>query len=186
MKFLLVPLGFWAMASFASAQNLLVNSDFSLSVPNNGTGNGWTGVNNDGNGGWRSTGGNPGGTYIINWDGGAGNPELYQDVTLTIGQAYRIAGDYSRGNFSSGTLPDFGVEIDGNLWEYVIPNSSSWLSFDQQFIATTTNARLTLTSERYGDNDVRVDNIVLEAVPEPATIAAMGVGIAALIRKRRR
>jgi hypothetical protein len=186
MKRMLIPLGLLAMTAGASTQNLLVNGDFSLSVPNSGFGNGWTGVNNDGAGGWRATGGNPGGSYILNWNGSSINPQLYQDVVLTVGQTYRISGDYSRGNIGSFTTLDFGVEIDGNLWEYDIPNSTTWLSFSNEFVATTTNARLLLTGERYGDDDPRVDNMVLEAVvPEPTTIAAVGLGFVALLRKRR-
>lgn len=187
MKRTLIPFGLLALTAGANGQNLLINGDFSLFVPNSGYGNGWTGVNNDGSDGWRSSGGNPGGTYIINWDGGAGNPQLYQDVVLTIGQTYRVSGDYSRGNIAFGGNPDFGVEIDGNVWEYVIPNSSAWLSFSNEFVATSAAARLLLTGERYGDDDPRVDNMVLEAVvPEPTATLVMALGIAALLRKHRR
>lgn len=186
MKRTLIPLGLLAIVAGADAQNLLVNGDFSLSVPNSGYGNGWTGVNNDGSGGWRSSGGNPGGTYIINWDGGSGNPQLYQDVILIIGQTYRVTGDYSRGNIAYGGNPDLGVEIDGHLWEFTIPNSSAWRSFSQEFVATATNARLMLSGERYGDDDPRVDNLVVEAiVPEPTTMTALALGIAALLRRKR-
>jgi len=186
MKRTLIPFGLLAMVAGASSQNLLVNGDFSLSVPNSGFGNGWTGVNIDGAGGWRASGGNPGGTYIINWNGSSTDPKLYQDVVLTIGQTYRVSGDYSRGNIAYGGNPDFGVEIDGHLWEYTIPNSSAWRSFSNVFVATTANARLMLTGERYGDDDPRVDNMVLEAVvPEPTTMAALAIGVASLIRRKR-
>lgn len=37
-----------------------------------------------------------------------------------------------------------------------------------------------------GSDFTRVDNVQLTAVPEPATVAAVGLGVAALIRRRRR
>lgn len=37
-----------------------------------------------------------------------------------------------------------------------------------------------------GGDFTRVDNVQLTAVPEPATMAALGLGVAALIRRRRR
>src|SRR5437016_14648689 len=87
---------FAAAASQSFAQNLLINGDFELSVPNNGSGNGWTAFNNDGAGGWRSTGGNPNGTFILNDNGNTTtNPTIEQTLSgLTVGAFYRVSGDF--------------------------------------------------------------------------------------------
>lgn len=174
-----------AIVATGSAE-FIVNGDFSLSVPSNGTGNGWTSFNIDGAGGWRSSGGLPDGTFFLNDSGGSTNPSIQQTITgLTIGQTYVISGDESVANISNGNNLDFGVEIDGHLWEYNIP-VGSWLHFSETFVASSTTVTLLLTGERHGDSDPRIDNISLMPVPEPMTLLALGAGLPALLRKRRK
>lgn len=84
------------LAMPAMAQTI-VNGNFDLEVPRTSFGNGWTGFSNDGAGGWRSSGGNPGGFFILN-DGGssASDPSISQILTdLIVGQQYEITGDYA-------------------------------------------------------------------------------------------
>jgi len=184
----LTLLGLVTLASLASAQNLLVNGDFELSVPNSGTLNGWTAGNNDGSGGWRSSGGNPNGTFILNDAGSpASNPFIEQTVTgLTVGQSYRVAVDYQRAFFSSGNgVNDFGVQADGNTWEFSILNDDSWRSATGVFVASSSSVTVRFTGERYGDTTARIDNASLEVVPEPASLVALSFGALAL-RKRRK
>jgi hypothetical protein len=178
-----------AAASQSFGQNLLTNGDLELSVPNSGTGNGWTAFNNDGAGGWRSTGGNPNGTFILNDNGNPStNPTIEQTVSgLTVGTFYRVSGDYTIGNSVQPTNFDFGVGIAGQQWEYTIP-TSGWNHFSQVFQATSTSVLLVLTGERHGDSDPRIDNIDLrlEPVPEPASLAILGFGALLALRSRRR
>jgi hypothetical protein len=186
-----LTLAFAVTATASFGQNLLFNGDFELSVPSNGTGNGWTSFNVDGAGGWRSSGGNPNGMFILNDNGnGSTNPTIQQTVSgLTIGNIYRISGDYAAGNIGGNGLADLGVEVDGNLWTFTVPGSTTpFLSFSQTFQATSSTVTVRLTGERLGDNDPRIDNIVLafEAVPEPATMAVMGLGLLAVLRRRRK
>ena len=189
MKRVLLSLsGLAALSGAGFGQNLVVNGDFSLRVPNSGTLNGWTAARNDGSGGWRSTGGNPGGTYILNDNGNTtNNPIISQDITLVIGQSYRVTGDYAAGNVGNGVDLDFGVSIDGNLWEFDVPaGTTNWASLSQIFVATSVLATLELSGERHSDRDPRVDNIVVEAVvPEPASIIAMALGALLFVRRRR-
>lgn len=170
----------------AFAQNLVANGTFDVTVPNNGTGGSWTAANNDGAGGWRSTGGNPGGTYILNDNGTTlSNPNISQALTLVIGQQYRISGQYALGNAFSANNQDLGVEIDGNLWRYTVPGSqTAWQTFSEIFTATSVNATLRLSGEWQGDSDPRVDNISVVAVPEPATLGMLAV--LPFLRRRRK
>nr|MBA2501941.1 hypothetical protein [Pyrinomonadaceae bacterium] len=82
LMILLAALAFLACADAARAVPVIVNGDFSTFVPSNGAGGGWTSANIDGNGGWRSTNGNPGGNFIINQAGQvATDPTLSQLVS---------------------------------------------------------------------------------------------------------
>ncbi len=87
LTILLAAVASFACANTARAVPIVINGDFSTLVPSNGTGGGWTSANIDGNGGWRSTNGNPGGNFIINQAGQvATDPTLSQLVSgFTVG-----------------------------------------------------------------------------------------------------
>src|SRR5690349_16007600 len=84
-----------ALVSAASAQ--VINGTFDLSVPSNGSGNGWSSIHVDGSGGWRSSGGNPDGMFILNDNGNpATDPTISQVLTgLTVGVQYVVTGDFA-------------------------------------------------------------------------------------------
>ena len=151
----------------------------------------WSWARIDGNGGWRSSGGNPGGYFIINEGGAAStDPTLWQTITgLTIGLQYSVSGDFMMAHGSPATNA-FGVQIGSNLWEYSI-TTTSWTSFFETFTATTSTVDLILTGERNGtDTDPGVDNISIQnitpPVPEPATLILLVLsGLLCVVYKRR-
>ncbi|MGP1345991.1 MAG: CARDB domain-containing protein [Phycisphaerales bacterium] len=150
----------------AASGPVVVNGDFELSVPNRGTGNGWTAQNNDGSGGWRSTNGNPGGTFILNSNGSiATDPTIWQDVSgFVVGESYVVLGDYAVGNVGAAGAPNaLAVDVDG-VTLFTGPatgSASTWVPFaTEPFVATAETMEVRLRGEVNGsDNDPRIDNV---------------------------
>jgi hypothetical protein len=179
-----------------AAAAIIVNGDFDSSVPSNGTGGGWTSLNIDSAGGWRSTGGNSGGVFILNDNGNAPDPTIMQLVTgLTAGVTYRLTGDYANEHQGTGANT-FAVDVDGvTLDKLDYPGPGVWGSFSFDITASDTDLLIAFRAEIDGsDTDYKIDNISLvdvnaETVPEPASLAIWGLGalgcaVAAHRRKR--
>lgn len=169
----------------------IVNGNFDLDVPRTSFGNGWTGSSNDGAGGWRSTGGNPGGFFILNDNGNsATDPSISQILTdLIVGQQYEITGDYANW-ITSNAGPDalsFAADIN-NVQAFAGPRGTRnvWQPFSFTFVADANTATLRLRGEINGtDNDIAVDNIAISLVPTPGSLALLG-GAGLLVGRRRR
>lgn len=181
-----------AVSQAAFAQSV-VNGDFSLEVPSNSTGNGWTGFSNDGAGGWRSSGGNPGGYFIMNDNGNsATDPSISQTINgFAPGGLYRLTGDFA--SWIIGSSPfggsSFAVDINGTqVFTGLSGTLREWRSFQVDFTAPDTGiVTIRFRAETNGtDNDFAIDNIAVAAIPSPATGAGLlGLSLLAMGRRRR-
>ena len=163
------------------AQNFIINGNFNTSVPNNGTGGNWTSFNVESIG-WSATGGNPGARFLLNASGQAGtDPTIEQIVAgLSIGQSYTVKGDYLIHVPLGNGTNSFGVLIDGSPILQIGNPGTTWTPFSVDFVATSSSHIVGFASERNGsDHSYLIDNIQLVvAVPEPATLAIIGLGVA--------
>lgn len=193
MRVFLALVGAVVLSGAAHAENLIVNGDFNLAVPNGGFANGWLASGNDSAGGWRIDGGNPDGRYIMNASGSdTTDPSIMQIVLgLTPGERYVVTGDFfltyaSSGNFFSKS---FGVRVDGDIVFEASRSEISetaWNSFSAEFIAGSTQAIVSIASERNGtDYGYSVDNITMAVIPGPASAALVGLGGIFAARRRR-
>jgi hypothetical protein len=142
---------------------------------------------------WRSSGGNPDGYAVLNNSPGV-VPTMTQTVSLTPGHLYELTWDMTSAYrcCGSGTVAGAGAAIDGHLWEFIVTDNQAWLSYNETFTASGANVDLSFSSQRNGtDTDAGIDNVVLTditggaGVPEPATLALLGAGLAAFWLKRR-
>lgn len=145
------------------------NGDFEIPVPTNATGGGWTSSDNFAGDGWQASGGNPGGTFLLNNVGDPNtDPTISQKLCcLTPGQCYTIHGQRKVQQWYGQTQPSFAVLLDGNpILVLAVPSNpadGNWYDFSVSFAATNACQTISFASE-YNGTDVSyyLDNIWLE------------------------
>jgi hypothetical protein len=153
------------MPQFAKAQgNLVINDGFD----NNASG--WTTTYVSGSG-YLSSGGNPGGCFgLINIIYPFQAPTISQEISgLIPGQVYVVSGDYKFGG-KSFVADSFVVALDGNvLFLTNSPPDAVWHSFSFEYVATSTNALLSLSGQLNGTGyTYYIDNIAMQKTPAVA------------------
>ena len=147
------------------------NGDFGQPVPDNGTGGGWTSSGDFGSGysGWQASGGNPGGTFLLNNVGDPKtDPTISQKVCCLIpGHCYTIRGQRKVQAWYGQTAPSFAVLVDGApiliLPVPTNPADTNWHNFAVSFTATNACQTIGFAAEFNGtDVSYWIDNIHLE------------------------
>jgi hypothetical protein len=169
--------------------NLVFNGGFDTSAA------GWTITNVFGSG-YEATKGNPAGDVALGIDPPSSTtvPTASQTInSLTPGGIYMVAGDYLAGPFRGGGSPtdfSFGVAIDGLfLFKTAAPTDSTWHRFSFLYTANSSSAALSLSAQLNGVGvSYLIDNISMQAVPEPRTLSLLGISgiLSALFAKSRK
>lgn len=195
MKTLLI-IGASTCACFAQA-NLLVNGSFEdTPVANNSFQNvvagssfitGWTvtGTSVDVIAGpttWIPQNGN----QSIDLAGTPGPGAVGQSFTTIIGQDYEV-NFYLGSNHQGSGDKSVNVYINGvseNLTGGL--TNGSWVQFTRTFTASALSTEVKFESTNSGNFGGAVDNVSVEAVPEPLTLVGLGLMGLAAVRRRRK
>ncbi|MCC7434173.1 MAG: DUF642 domain-containing protein [Methanoregulaceae archaeon] len=135
------------------------------------------------------------GNGAIDLNGVSGPGRLEQTFATTAGTTYIVDFWYS-GNNGNGTrlgTKSFNVLWDGGQTQgFVFVHQSTdtysnmrWTQGTATFVATGSTSTLTFqgTSTQYNDAGAAIDDVTLTAVPEPATLSALGIFVAAVLRR---
>lgn len=130
------------------------------------------------------------GEQYVDLDGStanAGGLESIATFDLTLGQEYRLS-FWASGNQRTNTSDtvDFGVGATFTD-SLTLQSNDPWTLYSFDFVGDgSTGAKIFF--DHYGGDNVGIllDDVKLEAVPEPATLAILGLGAAAVARRKRR
>lgn len=174
--FVVGTLLFVAQGSHAS---LITNGGFESGL------SGWTCA--AGSCGTGDMGGPQEGSYhFYGFDNGPGGLS-YQSFATDIGATYSI--DFFYGSFSPSPANNLSLKV-GDLVQDFTFASSGWSSFSSTFTAISTSTSLDFFFDTDpGTGQIWLDGIVVDyvaSVPEPASIALFGIGLAGLGFSRRK
>lgn len=137
------------------------------------------------------------GDYFLDLTGSQNNDlsVISQTIQTTPGQHYRLSVDlglapHFNGYDQEGPITlraHFGADSADFTYEPTTPGMD-WKTFSADFVATNSFTQIQLEglSKPVLNQFFGLDNVQVQAVPEPATVAALGLGAVAMLRQRKR
>jgi hypothetical protein len=116
---------------------------------------------------------------------------IYQILgeTFVEGLTYTLSvwvGQPWEGSDSGWSLYFTGEDYKNNLIQTSGTAGLTWGQVSLQYTATAADAGKKIGIKMYGDTDVSFDDVTLDAIPEPATLALLGLGGLSVLLGRKR
>ncbi len=107
---------------------------------------------------------------------------IAQTLSTVASQAYLFSFDLKN---DGGTPNSFDATFDGtSVYSQVDASAFDWTHFEFTVTATTASTDIAF-STRQDPAYYRLDNVSVQAVPEPATLAALALGCGVMLRRRK-
>ncbi len=121
---------------------------------------------------------------FVDLAGSPGPGRVEQSFATSIGTTYNV---FFSGS-SNGASSPLEVYLNGSLlYNITPPPQGTWTDYGFQFQAPSTTSSIGFASPVVGNQGALVDRVIIDAaVPEPATMLGLAVGLAVVIKRRKK
>lgn len=142
------------------------------------------------------------GNYSIDLNGSPGGPGGVQTIVpTTVGTTYRVTFDIAAftapgsttnpktfETTAAGVTTQFSLTTTDNYsLPFDLPLTVTWSTRSFDFVANSSSSTVSFVSTVPTESaGILLDNVSIEAVPEPGSTAIAGIGVAVLVLRRRR